>query len=109
MRGAVASVVATYPVAALCALFFRFPVPFAGYVSGVKGAAVSAVAVTFYGVLFGGFLVQGGLGAIAGVITASRPAGDRGQLARRFIIAGTVASIPGVALLAVFDKIVGSW
>lgn len=107
-RGALVSVVATYPVAALFALVYRFPVPFGGYVSGPQGALLSAIGVTFYGALFGGFAVQAALGAVAGAMWSRAPAAGGGA-SRRWLLPGLAASVPGVALLSVLDKIIGPW
>jgi hypothetical protein len=109
LRGAVLGVLATYPMAALCALFFRFPVPFGGYVSGPSGAVLSPLAVTIYGVMFGGFVVQGVLGGIAGRLARRRGRGNQRLTWRLCILYGAAASLPGVALLATLDKVIGPW
>jgi hypothetical protein len=43
-----------FPFAALCGLVYRFPVPFAGYLSGVMAMPLALLAVVVYGIL-GGF------------------------------------------------------
>ncbi len=96
-------------MAALSALLFRFPIPFGGYSSGVHAVLPSAVAVTVYGVMFGGFVVQGLLGAVAGVLAQRRAGPDEGHKWRRCGIYGLAASLPGVTTLAVLDKIIGPW
>lgn len=109
LRGAVVSVLGTYPVAAVVALVFRFPVPFGGYVSGRSGVMLSLLAVTFYGALFGGFVVQGLLGGVAGGLAERRGGGNRRLTWRLCMLYGLAASFPGVALLATLDKIIGPW
>ena len=99
----------TYPAAAVFALFFRFPVPFGGYVSGPSGATLSPLAVTIYGVMFGGFVIQGLLGGVAGGLAERRGGGSRRLTWRLCILYGLAASLPGVALLATLDKIIGPW
>ena len=103
------SVLGTYPVAALCALVFRFPVPLGGYVGGLTGAALTPLAVTIYGAVFAGFVVQGVLGAVAGGLAAHRAKGNQRRAWRLTLAYGIGASVPGVALLALLDKIIGPW
>lgn len=109
LRGAALSVLGTYPAAALAALLFRFPVPFGGYVSGPGGAALTPLAVTIYGLVFGGFLVQGVLGGVAGLRAGHRGRHDRGRTWRLCFLYGLAAAVPGVAVLAVLDRIIGPW
>lgn len=49
-------------------LLYRFPVPSAGYVSGIEAAGSAMFEVVFYGVFFGGFILLGILGAIDGFV-----------------------------------------
>jgi hypothetical protein len=103
------SVLGTYPVAALCALVFRFPIPLGGYVGGLTGAALTPLAVTVYGAVFAGFVIQGVLGAVAGGLAARRAKGNQRQAWRLTLAYGVGASVPGVAVLALLDKIIGPW
>ena len=107
--GALAGVVGTYPAAAVCALVYHFPVPLGGNASGLAGAALSTFAVTFYGIVLGGFVVQGAAGAIAATLATRRTEGDPGRARRIALAAGAGASIPGVILLATLEKIIGPW
>lgn len=109
LRGALFGMIGTYPAAVLCALVFRFPVPFGGYVSGPGGAALAPLAVTIYGAVFGGFLVQGVLGGLAGRLAERRGRGSGPRTWRLCLVYGALASLPGVALLAILDKIIGPW
>jgi len=103
--GAAIAVIATFPLAALVALVFRFPIPFGTYMSG-PGAVVPALfAAAFYGVL-GGFLVQAVLGGIAGVMASRTAAPDR---RRAVLIYSVLAALPGVLILSVLDWIIGPW
>src|SRR5690606_735251 len=66
-RGASWAVILAFPLAALCALIYRFPIPFAGYKDGLLAMPMALLAVLFYGVL-GGFVVlviAGGIGGLA--------------------------------------------
>jgi hypothetical protein len=45
--GALIAVLATFPLAVLCAVVFRFPAPFVGYVGGPDAVRPALVAVVF--------------------------------------------------------------
>ena len=108
IRGAIVGVVATFPLVALCALLFRFPVPFGGYLSGPGAVVPALMGLLFYGVFLGGFLVQALLGGIGGFLAGrfGSPGRPRGPLC---IVLASIAASPGVLLLAVLDKIIGPW
>ena len=107
--GAACSIAGTYPMAALFALLFRFPIPFGGYSSGVHAVWPSVVAVTVYGVMFGGFIVQALLGGVAGALALRHGGPSRRYSWRRCASYGVAASLPGVTALAVLDKVIGPW
>jgi hypothetical protein len=69
LQGAIAAVLLAFPAAALMALCYQFPVPFAGQLSGLEGAAMSLWAVFFYGVFLMGFIPLAIVGALVGVLT----------------------------------------
>jgi hypothetical protein len=97
-----------FPVAALCALVYRFPQPLAGYGSGLTAIVPTLFAVVFYG-LFGGFpalFVVGGLGGVA----AHAIGGDDVRRTRRLTLAfAGLTALLGVVFLAELDKLVGPW
>ena len=108
LRGALWAVALAFPIAAICALLYRFPVPFAGYLTGPVAVPGALAAVVFYGVL-GGFpalLVAGALGGAA-AYALGRTAERR---VRRLTLAfaGLIALL-SVGLLAVLDKVIGPW
>jgi hypothetical protein len=100
--GAGIAVAATFPLAALTALLFRFPIPFGGYANGVDAVVPALLAVAFYGIL-GGFIVQAILGGLAGLLAARSTAG------RTSFVFATAAALPGVLLLSILDWIIGPW
>lgn len=107
-RGALIGVLGTFPLAAVCALLFRFPIPFVGIRSGFGAVLPALLAVVFYGVL-GGFVVQavlGGLGALVAskIEPSSPPASNRWCL----VVSLAAASL-GVIALATLDWIIGPW
>jgi hypothetical protein len=97
-----------FPLAALCALVYRFPIPFSEYESGLAAMPRALLAVLFYGVL-GGIPLLLALGAAGGAI-AHRVAGPEPRAVRNLTlaIAGVIA-LAAVILMAVLDKIIGSW
>ena len=107
--GAAWSVLSAFPIAALLALVFRFPVPLIGYVSGVEAVIPALVAVLVYGVLFGGFLILGGLGSCIVFVVNKNSVGNVGQ--RKWIIAILAMSttLASLLLLATLDKFIGPW
>ncbi|MBI3931869.1 MAG: hypothetical protein HY317_00510 [Acidobacteria bacterium] len=107
--GAVTAVAASFPIAALSALVFRFPVPFAGYMSGPEAVLPALSAVLFYGMALGGFLVQAFLGGLAGLVAQHRGSRDRKRTARLCLVFSVLGSACGVLTLSVLDKIIGPW
>lgn len=106
--GALWAVALAFPLAVVCALVYRFPVPMVGYESGPTSVPGVLLAVVFFG-LFGGFpaLLAGGAAAGAAAYALGRP---DSQKVRRLVLAlaGLVAAL-GVGLLAILDKLIGSW
>ena len=101
--GAVWAVGLAFPLAAVCALVYRFPVPLVGYRSGPAAVPGAVVSVVFYGVLLGGFpaLLAGGAAAGAVAYGLGRPELWRVRLLV-LTLAGLVAAL-GVSVLAIFD------
>ena len=108
LRGALWAVALAFPFAAICALLYRFPVPFAGYETGPAAIPGALVAVVFYGVL-GGFPALLLAGALGGAMAYSLGRPDARRVRRlALIFAGLVATL-GVGFLAVLDKLIGPW
>jgi hypothetical protein len=107
--GALYAVIGVFPVAALVALVFRFPIPFVGYESGFRAMTMTPRAVLLYG-LVGGFYLLAALGAIAGLIvhSGSKAGRDRNNHGEILIFAAVI-DIAAVLLLSVWDKIYGPW
>ena len=108
LRGALGTSVLTFPLAALCALVYRFPVPFTGYMSGPSAMPAAVFAVLFYG-LIGGVVITWGAGALGGAAAyyARRPVKER--IDRLTLIIATVLAAIAVLTLAVLDKFIGDW
>ena len=108
LRGALWAVPLAFPLAALCAVLYRFPVPFGGYQSGVATVPHVLLAVLFYGLL-GGFpalLAAGALGGVAAYVLG-RP--DERRVRRIGVALAALAAMLGVMFLAVLDKLIGPW
>ena len=108
LRGALIGVVGSFPLAGLSALLFRFPIPFDAYRSGVDAVVPALGAVVFYGFL-GGFVVQGVLGGLGGLIAATLAPDPPGPGWRRRDAWSLAAASTGVLTLALLDRIVGPW
>jgi uncharacterized membrane protein YfcA len=104
VAGGLLTILGAFPVAAVVALVFRFPIPFAGYQSGVEAMVSSPIAVLLYGVATGGFVVLGVIGAVAGVLIG---ASDRSK--QSILIAALTIDTVAIGLLSVWDKIYGPW
>jgi hypothetical protein len=99
----------TFPLAALIALVFRFPVPFVGYESGIDGIKPALYAVYFYGVSLGGFSIVVILGAIAGFAIHKRGHVDSGIYWRRMFGFSACAAGAPLLVLSVLDYLIGPW
>jgi len=108
-KGAIVGIVATVPLVMLCALVFRFPVPFAGYLSGPGAIFPALIGIFFYGVLLGGFIIQALLGGIGGFVAEFFAAPDKHNIKMLCIVFSTIGASLGVLILALLDKIIGPW
>jgi hypothetical protein len=109
LTGVCAAIVLTFPIAALMALIYRFPVPFGGYMSGPSAILLSQGAVVFYGVAMGGFVVVGLLGFAAGVV-ADRVARANGKpVVKTTVLFALLVAFLAVFALAILDKLIGPW
>ena len=108
VTGAAVAVTASFPLAAVSAFLFRFPIPFGGYASGPDAVIPALVATLFYGML-GGFAVQAVLGGIAGVIAGHQAGVAVGHAWKRCIGFSIVGALPGVMVLSVLDWLIGPW
>jgi len=109
LAGATWSVISTFPIAAVTALLYRFPVPFVGYLSGIKAVVPALFAVLFYGVPLGGLVLLGVLGALGGFISAMTFRADRRRCQFVTRAWALIVSAMGILTLAVLDKIIGPW
>ena len=109
LMGATWSIVSAFPIAGFIALVFRFPVPFAGYVSGIEAVIPAMLAVIFYGIVMQGLILVGVLGAISGVVTA-KLMGPAAQHQRRAVrLVSLAITTFCLFILAILDKIIGPW
>ena len=108
LRGALWAVALAFPLAAICALLYRFPVPFAGYLTGPVAVPLSLVAVVFYGML-GGFPALLTAGALGGAAAYAIGRIDVRRVRRLTLAFSALIALLGVGLLAVLDRLIGPW
>lgn len=106
--GALLAILLAFPLAALSALLFRFPIPFASYESGWGAALHALAAVRFYGAL-GGFVLLACLGGLGGVAAHRLGKPDRRRVWRWTISLALAVATCAVVLLATLDYIIGPW
>jgi len=107
-QGGLWAMVLMFPLAALSALLYRFPVPFAGYLTGPVAIPGALLAVLFYGVL-GGFPVLFAAGALGGVLASVIGGSSPERI--RWLTRGLafVSALASVIVLATLDKLIGPW
>jgi len=106
--GLVASILLAFPSSAIVAVFYRFPVPFAGYQSGVEAIPLVLVAVVFYG-LFGGFAFLAIAGLTAGIAANRWYSPNQRQIRAWTLAFAAVAAIVFSVFMATLDKVIGPW
>jgi len=106
--GALATILLAFPLAALCALLFRFPVPFGAYESGWSAVPHALAAVRFYGAL-GGFALLALLGAVGGAVAHRMGRPDTRRVWRWTISLAAAVALCAVLLLSTLDYIIGPW
>lgn len=107
LRGALVAFIASLPIAILFEVFYRFPIPFGGYVHGIQYLHLVLFAWVFYGIL-GGFVVLLIGGALLGRIIGKMIA-DPDEKKIIITIGSIIFATCAVALLSVLDKIIGPW
>ena len=112
LKGVLFAIIASFPLAAIIGLLYRFPVPFAGYMSGVGALIMAPQAVLFYGIL-GGFVVLGVGGAVAGLLVSrfvsDAAKGERGRKNRLIAAYASLFTLLCLLVLAILDKLIGPW
>ena len=108
LRGALWAAALAFPLAAICALLHRFPIPFLGYESGPAAMLAALVAVVFYGLL-GGFPALLAAGALGGAAAHALGQPDGWRIRRLTLTFAGLIALLGVAFMAILDKLIGPW
>ena len=108
LRGAAWALGLAFPFAAICALVYRFPIPFGGAASGPTGMPRALGAVVFYGVL-GGFPALLAVGALGGAAAYALGRPDGGRVRRLTLAFAGLTALLGVGFLALLDTLIGPW
>lgn len=108
LRGAFWAVALAFPFAAICALLYRFPIPFAGYETGLVAMPGALMAVVFYGIL-GGFPTLLAAGALGGVAAYALGRPDVPRIRQFTLVFSGLVALLGVGFLAILDKLIGPW
>ena len=106
--GAVISVASAFPIAMLRGAIYRFPIPLAGYQSGMAAVPAAAIPLVIYGIAPGGFPLLAIIGGILGWIAHRRF--EQLKRRRRWLIclamSGTFVTL---LILANLDHVIGPW
>jgi hypothetical protein len=108
LKGMLWAVGLVFPLAGLCALIYRFPIPFAGYESGLAAVPLALVAVVFYGII-GGFPALMAAGALGGAAAHGIGQPDPARVRLLTVTFAGLFALAGVIMLAILDKLIGPW
>ena len=104
LAGAVTAIALCFPCAALLALFYRFPIPFGGYATGIDGLLPAMLAVAFYGIALGGFVPVGVLGGILATFASASA-----KASRRILVQSLGIAFIATLSLAMLELFIGPW
>ncbi|TWU37339.1 hypothetical protein [Novipirellula artificiosorum] len=108
IEGSAWALVSVFPIVALMALLFRFPVMFAGPSSGPSAVVPALFSALFYGVIMGGLVAVALGGGMAGV-AACLISPDTKQRHWITAILALFSTIFLLFILATLDWYVGPW
>jgi hypothetical protein len=72
--------------------------------SGPKAVFPALLAVLFYGIPLGGFIIQALLGGLGGLIAEDLASEDKRDIKKHCIIYSTIGASVGVLAIAIFAK-----
>ena len=106
--GLISSFSAVFPIAAAFTLFYRFPIPFTGYVCGEDQVLRSQFAVLFYGVGCSGFVIVGLFSVVVSWVLSICNIRESLQTSVT-IFCGCIVAFLCAGVLTILDKIIGPW
>lgn len=107
VSGAFWTILLAFPISALLALLFRFPVPFVGYMSGPSAVVPAMFTILLYGLPLGGFVCLGLVGAIAGLWIPDSTREHRRKAFWSIRLWSTGVATASMIVLSILDKIIG--
>lgn len=107
--GIVCAVGSSFPLAAMTALVYGFPVPFAGHLRGPGALVPSLIAVMVYGTLTGGFVVLAAAGTLSALVGGKLFPLETDNAKLVTAVLSILASALGVMVLATLHLIIGPW
>lgn len=108
LLGASCTVLLAFPAAAMCALLYRFPIPFFGYASG-PAAVPDALRATAWYLGAGGVILLAVLGGLAGVAAHAVGRPDQRRVRRLSVAFAALAATLAALVLATLDRFIGEW
>jgi hypothetical protein len=96
------------PVGGFLALVYRFPIPFAGYGSGIQSVGYAMGAVIFYGFI-GGFPLLALTGALTGALVSHFKSPPLSHPWKDLLLPSLGVDLILLFILSVLDKVIGPW
>ena len=102
------AILLAFPAAALVALVYGFPIPFGGKESG-PDAMVRAMFAAMFFVVFGGFIVLGVFGMVAGCFAVELGGKDRRKVQILSWLFPFLVALACAVFIATLDLFIGQW
>ena len=90
-------------------MIYRFPIPFAGYQSGMEWILPAMLSAIFYGVVMGGFAVTIGIGILWGFVGERYSSSFEKSRRLKIIGCSIFTTFVMLLILSMLDKFIGEW